>query len=92
MASNKELIEQALAIDPEAKVDGLTNKELADLVADLKKGPADEAVYKMAPGKSITCKKGILSGDTADKVTADILHGGEEALAAFVKSGHIVKG
>lgn len=48
--------------------------------------------YYVAPGKSLTSKKGILSGDTSDEVKAEYLGGGKDALAAFVKSGHVLKG
>jgi hypothetical protein len=55
--------------------------------------PAEPAAaeYTVAPGKAITSKKGILSGDTADEVTADMLAGGDEAIKSFVKSGHIIE-
>ena len=39
-------------------------------------------------GKSITTKRGILGPNQV--ITSEDLTGGEEALAAFVKSGHIV--
>ena len=48
--------------------------------------------YYVAPGKALTSKKGILSGDTSDEVKAEYLPGGKDALAAFVKSGHVLKG
>lgn len=48
--------------------------------------------FYVAPGKALTSKKGILSGDTSDEVKAEYLPGGKEALDAFVKSGHVLKG
>jgi len=48
--------------------------------------------YYVAPRKSLTSKKGILSGDTEDEVKAEYLAGGNDALQAFVKSGHVLKG
>lgn len=102
MASNNELRAQILAIDPHASVDGLNNKELAAFLAEAK-APTDtvteaeaeaEATAVDAPagptiakGKSITSKRGILTG--GDSVTAGDLAGGESAFAALVKAGHI---
>jgi hypothetical protein len=54
---------------------------------DVKKPP-----FYVAPRKAVTSKKGILSGDTSDEVKAEFLVGGEEALKAFVTSGHVLKG
>lgn len=48
--------------------------------------------FYVAPGKSLTSKKGILSGDTSDEVKAEYLSGGKKALDAFVESGHVLKG
>lgn len=48
--------------------------------------------YYLAPRKSITTKRGILSGDTEDEITEKDLNGGKAALDAFVESGHILKG
>lgn len=48
--------------------------------------------FYVAPGKALTSKKGILSGDTSDEVKAEYLPGGKEALDRFVKSGHVLKG
>ena len=48
--------------------------------------------FYVAPGKALTSKKGILSGDTSDEVKAEYLPGGKEALGSFVKSGHVLKG
>ena len=56
-------------------------------VAKKKKPP-----FYVAPRKSLTSKRGILSGDTSDEVKAEYLSGGSVALAAFVKSGHVIKG
>lgn len=53
-----------------------------------KKKPA----FYVAPRCAITSKKGILSGDTEDEVKAEFLAGGQSALDAFVKSGHVLKG
>lgn len=56
--------------------------------AKAKKKPA----YYLAPRKAIATKRGILSGDTEDEITVGDLPGGEDALAAFIESGHILKG
>lgn len=47
--------------------------------------------YYMAPGKAVTSKAGILSGDTADEVKAEYFEGGDETLQALVESGHVLK-
>lgn len=47
--------------------------------------------YYIAPRKALTTKRGILSGDDADAVTADDLYGGERTLSALVESGYIIK-
>ncbi len=57
-----------------------------------KKPEVKKPPYYVAPGKSLTSLKGILSGDTADEVKAEYLAGGKEAVDAFVKSGHVLKG
>ena len=47
--------------------------------------------YYMAPGKAVTSKAGILSGDTADEVKAEYFEGGDETLQALVGSGYVLK-
>ena len=46
--------------------------------------------FYVCDGKAVTSKRGILS-DGAE-IKADDLAGGAEALNAFIKSGHVVKG
>lgn len=67
--------------------EGTEEKKVLAKVEPKKKPP-----FYVAPRKSITSKKGILSGDTEDEVRAKYLVGGEDALKAFIKSGHILKG
>lgn len=100
MATNNELIEainaeaEALGVDAPA-TEGLTNTKLANALRDLKQQSAEpEQVEEkhghfVAKGSAITTARGILSD--GDEITADDLPGGKETLAAFVKSGHIVK-
>ena len=64
----------------------------AKATAAKEKAAAKKPPFYVAPGKAITSKKGILSGDTSDEVKAEYLEGGKDALAAFVESGHILKG
>jgi len=47
-----------------------------------------KSVYKIAKGKALTSKKGILSD--GEIVEFEYLQGGKETLDKFVKSGHIV--
>ena len=45
--------------------------------------------YQVAPGKAITCKKGIVAD--GDEVKAEYFIDGDKAVKRFVKSGHIIK-
>lgn len=111
MPSNKDLIAKIATLSPEATTEGLSNKDLEDLLGSLRGRTSEElevakaaarsaatapvAVegpeYYVAPRKALTSKRGILSGDDKAEVKAEYLAGGEEALAALVASGHIIK-
>jgi uncharacterized protein YggU (UPF0235/DUF167 family) len=98
MASNKELITSilsvsvALAIDA-PETDGKNNAELSEMLKELKvlqqadKVPALD--YVVNAGKAITSKRGILAD--GDEIEAKDLAGGDDALRAFVVSGHVKK-
>ena len=101
-----ELIAAIVVLDAAAATEGLTNAELETLL-DVLESAADAAAeaaaadaaaadarpdYYVAPGRSITSKRGILSGDVEAEITADDLAGGTDALDAFVKSGHVLRG
>jgi len=47
-------------------------------------------VYKVAPGKSITSKKGILG--PGEEVKAEYMSGGQKTIDDRIESGHITKG
>ncbi|MCP4444732.1 MAG: hypothetical protein GY811_05205 [Myxococcales bacterium] len=49
--------------------------------------------YRIAPGKAITTKRGILGADGEEiiAIEPDDLAAGAAAIKAFVKSGHIIK-
>ena len=64
---------------------------LAALMAPVKTGEGTKPPYYVAPGKAVTTKVGILSGDTADEVKADYFEGGAEALQTLVESGYVLK-
>ena len=51
--------------------------------------PEVKAPFTIAEGKSITTKRGILGPD--EEIKAADLSGGQTAVNAFVKSGHIIK-
>ena len=101
MATNKELIESILNLDADAKVDDLNNKNLAALLKELNSAEGNGELsiasveevklhpYSIAKGKSVVCKKGILSH--GDEIKSDYLGGGEDALNALVKSKVVVK-
>lgn len=80
----------------EVKDEAAAPKEAVEAKAKVAKAKEEAAKKKppfyVAPGKSITTKTGIKSGDTEDEIKATDLSGGKEALDAFVKSGHILKG
>lgn len=57
-----------------------------------KKPAVKKPPFYVAPGKSLTTKRGILSGDDVAEIKADDLPGGEAALNGFVASGHVQKG
>ena len=66
MASNAELVASIAALSESAATDGLNNAELSALLKKLKAENESEAeakaddVPRVAPGKSITSKRGIL--------------------------------
>jgi hypothetical protein len=53
-----------------------------------KKSKSGKISFRVADGKSIISKRGILA--EGDEINANDLAGGKEALDAFVKSGHVV--
>lgn len=57
-----------------------------------KKAPKPKPPYYVAPGKAITCKRGILSGDTEDEVKPSHLSGGEKSLREMIERGLVLKG
>ena len=87
------------------KTDGLKNDDLVALVSGLgekakatTEGADDAAKAKAAKkkppfyvceGRAVTSKRGILAD--GDKIKADDLAGGKEALEAFIKSGHVAQ-
>ena len=90
-AKKKDADTQTAADDAEAKAIEAGNKA-ADKAKAVKKPP-----FYVMPGKAITSKRGILATERGAKVEdyaeikASDLAGKEEALNAFVESGHIGK-
>jgi len=74
------------------QADAAAAAEAAAKPAKKGKEKAKKPPFYVAPGKALTTKKGILSGDTAAEVKAEYLTGGKTALDAFVESGHVLKG
>ena len=103
MASNKDFIKSIVAINPEAKTDGLNNNQLSELLKSLKTEVVEPEVvepevvepevvaapYSVAEGKAITSRRGILANGA--EITVKDLAGGLAALEHFVKTGHVVK-
>ena len=77
----------------EAAAKANAEKELAEAKAKEEaaaKAKAKPSGFVVAKGCGVTCKKGILKpGDT---ITANMLGGGDDALASLKKSGIAVKG
>jgi hypothetical protein len=104
MASNKDLIKaigvvsEALAVEV-PYIAEKTNAELSGILKELKEleqrktdsdSDEDPALdYVVNAGKAITSKRGILAD--GDAIEAKDLAGGDDALQAFVVSGHIKK-
>lgn len=101
MPSNKDLTADIKELDADAVTDGLNNADLSallkklreakDLEGDKPEEPVAVAVavgHTVAEGKAITSARGVLEG--GDELSADDLGGGADALAALVKSGHVV--
>lgn len=53
------------------------------------KAAAKKPPFSVAKGKAITSKRGVLA--EGDEIKAEYLPGGDDAIKAFVKSGHVVK-
>lgn len=95
MPSNKELQAEIAKVSPGTDTDGLTNAQLQAKLDEARKPAADtdeapkKKGYRVAEGKSMVTKRGILNA--GDEIKADDFAGGEDVLKGFVKSGHIVK-
>ena len=92
MANNADLTAAILEINPEAETEGLTNKQLSDMLKELKTPVATAeatAVYEVAEGRAVTVPgRGMLS--EGEMVKAEWLHGGEKQ-AEYLKSKGILK-
>jgi hypothetical protein len=98
MASNKELIKAiadcvASNSSDAPETDGKNNAELSEMLKELKVLQQADKVpvldYVVNAGKAITSKRGILAD--GDEIEAKDLAGGDDALQAFVVSGHVKK-
>lgn len=85
MASNKELIQAIAAISADVDTSGMNNAQLAAKLKELK--DAITAQPKVAEGKSVTSKRGILGPGAA--VCAGDLAGGKAAFDDLVEKGYI---
>lgn len=104
MASNKDLVkgieELTAELNLEISTEGMKNKDLSELLSDLKakvkdaslNTKADEAEgkkYTVVQGKALTTKRGVKAN--GDEVSPKDVNGGVEVLERLVKSGHLVK-
>lgn len=90
MATKTELAAEIAEITgAEVNADDHKHDELEAMLADAKATADVTAGYTVAAGKAITTKRGILADGA--KIEERDLAGGDDAIAAFVKSGHIVK-
>ena len=97
----------AAELEVDASTNGLNNTQLAARLKELKalsEAVEPEAVepeaeelkavetgLRIAPGKAVTSKIGILSEDSGI-VTADMFAGGDETIKTLIKSGHVIDG
>ena len=90
MASNKQLIDDILLIKPDALTEGLKSDDLAAMLKDLraKAAEAKPREYKIAAGKSVTSKKGILGPGVA--VKPEYFPLGQETIDTLIDKGFIV--
>ncbi len=98
MPSNKAMITDIIELDADANTDGLNNADLAALLKKLREARELEApVVKtagttVAPGKSITTRRGLL--DAGSPICAqDLADGeaGEKSLAEHIRNGAVVE-
>lgn len=98
MATKDQLITDIIALDSDARTDGLTHAELTILLAKL--NDADDAqapavptvlaaTYTVAAGHAVTCKKGTLN--EGDEIKAEYLGGGEDSLTALIDNEVVIK-
>ena len=111
MPSNKDLGKSIRALDPNQELEDKSNQELEAILATLQAADADaktkadadaktkadakKPAHYVAPGKAITTKRGMISGDDElekTEIRAEDLPTGEDALKHFVKTGHVLKG
>ena len=45
--------------------------------------------YSIAPGKSVTCKKGVLAD--GDEMKVEFIHGGQDSLDKLIKRKYVIK-
>ena len=101
MPSNRDLIASILELNQGAETEGLSNVQLAAMLAQLKASPAElaeapEPVVEapkgpcVATGKTITTMRGILS--KGDPIAATDLSGGQDAFDKLTEAGYITKG
>jgi len=88
--NNAEMAETVKELKAEAKESEAEEKAAIEAVeAEEAKKAEKKPPYYVAPGKSITCKKGILA--EGDEIKAAFLGGGKDSLTALVKSKHVIK-
>ena len=92
MPSNK-TIQAQIAEFSDEDTEGLSNVQLAARLSELKAksedAPEDAVSYVVAPGKALTCKRGVVS--EGEKVKAEHFPGGQETLDNLVEKGFVLK-
>ena len=66
------------------------DKEKKEVVQGAVVAPRPER-FRVVVGKSVVCKRGVLSGDDKDTIEPGDLSGGKEALDALVERGYVEK-
>lgn len=83
--ADKEKADKAAAVEAEKKA---AKKKVADKEKAVAK-KAKNFPYSVKVGKSVTSKKGVIG--EGEEIKAEYLGGGQNALDALVKSGHVAK-
>lgn len=84
-----ELQADVLMLDPSAEVEGLTNAELTDLLAELETGHDDPKGYTVAEGQAINTLAGLKQ--SGDALLEQYFVNGAADLKLLIEAGFVVE-